>query len=179
MKAIIILFAFSSVVRAQVHSSGYLVMPALFSDNMVLQQKSDVPVWGKALPGEKVVVKAGWGAAARTIVSPDSNWEVHLKTVKAGGPFEMRVMVGDSALVYRNVMLGEVWLCSGQSNMEIPMEGWPPQYPIRNSTEEIRDANYPDIRLFHVARDFSANPQFNCVGFSLNFIRRRTGRALP
>ncbi len=164
MKAVIFLFALASVVRAQVPSSRYLEMPALFSDNMVLQQKSNVPVWGKALPGEQVAVKAGWGAAASTTVNPDSSWEVHLKTVKAGGPYEMRVMVGDSTVVYKNVMLGEVWLCSGQSNMEIPMEGWPPQYPIRNSAEEIRNADYPDIRLFHVARDFSANPQFNCVG---------------
>ena len=164
MKLVTLLFAFANVAWAQAFSHSFLVMPALFSDNMVLQQKSNVPVWGKALPGERVVAKATWGAAAATIVKSDSSWEVHLKTLKAGGPFKLRVFVGDTAIVYKNVMLGEVWLCSGQSNMEIPLEGWPPQYPIRNSAEEIRDANYPDIRLFHVARDFSSDPQSNCVG---------------
>ena len=164
MKLVTLLFAFANVAWAQAFSHSFLVMPALFSDDMVLQQKSNVPVWGKALPGERVVAKATWGAAAATIVKSDSSWEVHLKTLKAGGPFKLRVFVGDTAIVYKNVMLGEVWLCSGQSNMEIPLEGWPPQYPIRNSAEEIRDANYPDIRLFHVARDFSSDPQSNCVG---------------
>ncbi len=164
MKSLVLLIALAAVVQAQTPSSRYLVMPALFSSNMVLQQKSSVPVWGKAEPGEKVSVKGSWGAAAETTVKPDSNWDVHLKTVKAGGPFELRVTVGDSTIVYKNVMLGEVWLCSGQSNMEIPLEGWPPQYPIRNSAEEIRNASYPDIRLFHVARDYSANPHFNCIG---------------
>ncbi len=164
MKFMILLFALVSVARSQSDSSRYILMPALFSGNMVLQQKSDVPVWGKAEPGEKVTVKASWGRTAATTVKADSTWEVRLKTVKAGGPYEVSVTVGDSTIAYKNVMLGEVWLCSGQSNMEIPLEGWPPQNPIRNSAEEIKAANYPNIRLFTVARAVSAKPEFNCVG---------------
>lgn len=164
MRLIILLLALASVVQAQTGSSNYFVMPAIFSDNMVLQQKSDVPVWGKAKPNEKVTVRASWGATAKTVVRPDSNWEVHLKTVKAGGPYDVRVTAGKSVIVYKNVMLGEVWLCSGQSNMEIPLEGWPPQAPIQNSAEEISKANYPDIRLFHVARAIAPTPNYNCVG---------------
>ncbi len=164
MRLAILLFALTSVVQAQTGSSNYLVMPAIFSNNMVLQQKSDVPVWGKAEPNEKVTVKASWGATASTVVEPDSNWEVHIRTIKAGGPYDMRVTVGKSSIVYKNVMLGEVWVCSGQSNMEIPLQGWPPQYPIENSAREISKANYPNIRLFHVARAFSPTPDFQCVG---------------
>lgn len=163
MKSVILLLVLVSAVQAQA-ASRYLVMPAIFSSNMVLQQKSVVPIWGKAEPGTKVTVKTGWGQTARTVVKPDSSWMVHIKTAKAGGPYVVSLNVSDSTIVYKNVMLGEVWVCSGQSNMEIPLEGWPPQYPIENSAQEIKEANYPNIRLFHVARAFSPTPDFQCVG---------------
>ncbi len=139
-------------------------MPSLFSDNMVLQQKTKVNFWGMASPGTSISIKTGWGASAKTTVKRDGTWQVKLKTVKAGGPYEVKLQVGDSSIVYKNVMLGEVWVCSGQSNMEIPLQGWPPDNPIQNSAEEIKAANYPDIRLFSVARAVSASPEFNCVG---------------
>ncbi|MCL5021435.1 MAG: glycosyl hydrolase family 2 [Bacteroidetes bacterium] len=174
MRLVMLLFIFVSLARPQSRgidppnrpdtSLKYVEMPALFSDNMVLQQKSDVPVWGRAAPNQKVTVSASWGRNAETIVKQDSTWMVHLKTIKAGGPYELDITVGDSMIVYENVSLGEVWLCSGQSNMEIPLQGWPPQNPIQNSAEEIDKADYPDIRLFTVARAVSAVPEFNCVG---------------
>ena len=164
MKLLILFFALVSIAKPQTSSSRYLLMPSLFSDNMVLQQRTVVPIWGKAEPGEKVMVKASWGQKSGTTVKTDSSWEVHLRTVKAGGPFEVTVIVGDSTITYKNVMLGEVWLCSGQSNMEIPLQGWPPENPIKNSAEEIAAANYPNVRLFGVARAVSAKPEFNCVG---------------
>ena len=174
MKPVILFFAFISIAAAQARAVGpaaepdtlstYIEMPAVFSDNMVLQQKFDAPVWGRAMPGEKVTVEASWGKKAGTMVKQDSTWMVRIKTAKAGGPYRLQIIVGDSTIVYTNVMLGEVWLFSGQSNMEIPLEGWPPQNPIQNSAEEIERADYPDIRLFTVARAVSAEPEFNCVG---------------
>ncbi len=164
VKLVVLLLTIGSFVQAQSSSPKYFVMPGLFSDNMVLQQKSDVPVWGRAKPNEEVKVKSSWGQKVKTRVKPDSVWEVHLKTVKAGGPYELSITVGDSTIVYENVMLGEVWLCSGQSNMEEPLEGWPPTSLIQNSDEEIKEANYPDIRLFNVEKTYSVEPVSNCGG---------------
>ena len=143
---------------------GVVMMPAIFSDNMVLQQKANVPFWGKAVPGTNITVRGSWKKNARTVVKADSTWELRLQTVKAGGPFEITIAVGDSVIIYRNVMLGEVWLCSGQSNMEMPLEGWPPGNLIQNSEAEIQQANYPDIRLFTITRAVSNVPEFDCAG---------------
>ena len=139
-------------------------IPSIFSDNMVLQQKSNVRFWGKANPGESIEVSASWGASAKTKVNDNGLWKTDLKTIKAGGPYEIKIKIGDSTLVYKNVLLGEVWLCSGQSNMELPLQGWPPQVVVQNSAEEIKEANYPYIRLFNVSRAVSDKPLFNCSG---------------
>lgn len=174
MRLVILLFVFVSLARPQSRDLDppgkpgvppkYIEMPAVFSDNMVLQQKSDVPVWGRAFPGEKVTVEASWGKKAEAIAEQDGTWMVRIRTAKAGGPYKLQITVGDSTITYSNVLLGEVWLCSGQSNMEIPLQGWPPQNLIQNSAEEIEKADYPDIRLFTVARAVSAVPEFNCIG---------------
>ena len=163
MKNIVILFLLATVAQAELRHSA-VIIPVVFSDNMVLQQNANVPFWGKAVPGTKVTVKTSWGKIARTVVKADSLWDVRLATLKAGGPFEVTIIVGDSVVTYKNVMLGEVWLCSGQSNMEIPLEGWPPGNPIQNSEAEIEQANYPDIRLFTVTRAVSISPEFDCAG---------------
>jgi len=167
---IFLLFIFMFVIAAYLYpaeksksNSNFIKLPALFSDNMVLQQKAKVDFWGKANPGEEVVITAGWGVTARAEVKDDSTWIVKVMTKKAGGPYEVKIKIGDSTIVYKNVMLGEVWLCSGQSNMEMPLEGWPDNI-IKNSAEEIKEADYPDIRLYTVARALSAEPEFNCAG---------------
>ena len=149
---------------AEKSNSNFIIMPSLFSDNMVLQQKTKVSFWGKANPGEPVSVNASWDATAKTKVKDDSVWMVKLITKKAGGPYDVKIKIGDSTITYQNVMLGEVWVCSGQSNMEMPLEGWPPENIVKNSAEEIAAANYPDIRLFTVARAVAGEPEFNCVG---------------
>lgn len=163
MKLTVLLLLLFSVANANL-SKSVIQMPSVFSDNMVLQQKTGVNIWGKASPGATISISASWGASAKTKANADSLWRVKLRTVKAGGPYELKLRIGDSTIVYKNVMLGEVWVCSGQSNMEEPLEGWPPDNPIQNSVEEIREANYPDIRLFAVSRAVSAEPEFNCVG---------------
>ncbi len=163
MKLLMLLLSMFAMAKADSNRT-FIRIPSVISDSMVLQQKTQVKLWGMANPGEAVVVKASWGATARTKVKADSMWEVNLKTTKAGGPYEVSLTVGDSVIVYRDVMLGEVWVCSGQSNMEMPLEGWLPENPIQNSTQEVQEANYPEIRLFSAARAVSNIPEFNCSG---------------
>lgn len=139
-----------------------LEIPAIFSDNMVLQQRSNVPFWGKAKPGLTVNLKASWGASAKGIVKDDGTWMLKIKTPKAGGPFTVDLHIGDKVIHYSNVLIGEVWLCSGQSNMEMPLMGWPPADTINNSAYEISNAVYPEIRFATVQRAFSDEKQYNC-----------------
>lgn len=164
MKILLFLFTAFSLVTAQVEKKNVLEMPSIFSDNMVLQQKSFAPFWGKAEPKLKVVIKTSWGASSKTEVNNEGQWQTKIKTPKYGGPYTINIKIGESSIIYKNVLIGEVWLCSGQSNMEMPLEGWPPRDTIANSKYEIANANYPKIRLFTVARIFSDKPEFNCSG---------------
>ncbi len=144
--------------------SGNIEMPSIFSDNMVLQRNTDVSFWGKAEPNMKISINTTWGESSNTIVNSDGKWLTKIKTPQAGGPYEVNLQIGDSVITYKNVLIGEVWLCSGQSNMEMPVQGWLPANPILNSKEEIEKANYPSIRLFTVARAISNKEEFNCKG---------------
>ncbi len=137
---------------------GKIHLASLFSDNMVLQQQRLVPVWGTGDPGAKVIVTATWGASAETNVDSSGKWMIRMQTPKAGGPYVMQVRMGDTLLQYQNVMTGEVWLCSGQSNMEMPLQGWPPNTFVEHSAEEISAATNGNIRLVSVPRASSLTP---------------------
>ena len=139
-------------------------MAPVFTDNMVLQQQSEVPMWGRGTPSARITVHATWGINAATRTDPNGSWMLRLTTPAAGGPFVITVGHDDTTLVLRNVMVGEVWLCSGQSNMEMPLQGWPPSDTIMQWKGEIQNSTYPGIRLFSVRRTFSASPEFSCEG---------------
>jgi sialate O-acetylesterase len=140
-------------------SYGNISLPGIFSDNMVLQQKSDVTIWGWAKTGEKVVLKADWiPAEISTTADNQGKWSLALKTPEAGGPYNINLK-GYNELNLKNVLIGEVWLCSGQSNME-----WSASSGINNAEEEIKNANYPDIRFFSVYHATSLYPQDHCTG---------------
>lgn len=144
-------------------ASAKITLPALFADNMVLQQKSDDPIWGWATPGERITVEGSWNnVAVTTKVNDKGEFILKIKTPKAGGPYTLTIK-GNETIVLHNVMMGEVWVCSGQSNMELPMQGWPGA-TVKNSAEEIKNADYPDIRLFTVQRDIAFSAQKNCAG---------------
>lgn len=161
----LLIFALHENINAQNNPiKDKLMLPSVFSDNMVLQQKTEVPFWGKGIPNHEIQIKAGWGATAMAYVTKDSLWITKIKTPKAGGPYDVTVQSGESAIQYKNVLIGEVWLCSGQSNMEMPLEGWPPYAMVKNSAEEIKNANYPEIRLFTVEKAVSNKPEFDCTG---------------
>ncbi|MCX6909131.1 MAG: sialate O-acetylesterase, partial [Verrucomicrobia bacterium] len=91
-------------------------LPLMFSDNMVVQRETSATLWGWASPGEKISVAASWGEHATTAASADGEWKLKLKTPKAGGPFTITIK-GNNTIELKNVLAGEVWLCSGQSNM--------------------------------------------------------------
>ncbi len=133
-----------------------LSLPAVFSDNMVLQQNTDITIWGKATPGTKITVSGDWGESASATVRKNSKWQVTIPTIEAGGPYNLSVNSKDTTITIQNVLFGEVWLASGQSNMEMPLEGWPPNDTIMNSAQTIANSENPDIRMFTVTRNMSS-----------------------
>ncbi len=136
---------------------GQIKLPAVIGDNMVLQQKSEVAIWGWGDPGSEVRVSGSWSKdTVKGKISNQSVWNVKLKTPAAGGPFTVSIK-GRDEVVLRNVMIGEVWICSGQSNME-----WSADSKIVNTEEEVKNANYPNLRLFHVKKLGSESAQDNC-----------------
>jgi sialate O-acetylesterase len=159
-KTCLLLALFAQVLLAQ--ESPFRLAP-LFGDGMVLQQKKSVPIWGKGIPGSSIVVRTSWKRESSTRVEPDGSWKLAISTPSAGGPYELTIRHDDMEVTLKNVLVGEVWLCSGQSNMEMPLAGWPPD-TILNAAEEISHSLYPAIRLFKTRRAYSANPEATCTG---------------
>lgn len=140
-----------------------VVLPGIFGDNMVLQQQSEAQFWGKAAPGKKVVIRPSWSSQAVTAaVGKDGRWQAAVPTPAAGGPYTIELSDGES-LTLRDVLIGEVWLCSGQSNMEMPMRGFPNQ-PVEGSADVIiRAKAATPIRVCTVQRATARTPQEECT----------------
>jgi len=147
-----ILFAISSTMFAKI------ILPSVFADNMVLQQNSKVAIWGWSDPDETVKIVTSWNSKDTIKAKADnsSKWSTTIKTIGAGGPYSIRIL-GSSKVELKNVMLGEVWICSGQSNME-----WSVNAKIINGEEEAAKATNPDIRIFHIQKIGAQYPQENC-----------------
>ena len=131
------------------------VLPAIFSDNMVLQQQTQIPIWGQAGKRKEVKLTASWDG--KTYIAPtdsEGNWKIEIQTPNAGGPYDISISDGKE-IKLSNVMIGEVWICSGQSNMEMPIKGWG---KVMNFQQEINQANHPDIRLYQVKKTISPIP---------------------
>lgn len=120
-------------------------LPAIFGDHMVLQQKQANPVWGWAAPGETIMVKIH-GQSHMTEADEKGYWRVHLRPLPAGGPYRLEIESERSKFYFDDVLVGEVWICSGQSNM-----AWPVRI-TNTATLDILTANYPKIRLLTVPR---------------------------
>src|SRR6266436_5597272 len=133
-------------------SSAYaeVRVPAIIGDNMVLQADIKVRVWGKASPGERVAVSFN-SKNAQSTADQQGHWQTFIGPFKAGGPFELTVR-GSNTLTFKNVLVGEVWICSGQSNMEWPLVN------AKGGAESVAQANYPEIHLFTVQKSTSASP---------------------
>jgi len=128
-------------------------MPYVFSSNMVLQRNMDIPVWGWASPGERITISLG-EQKIRAKAEESGKWLVKLSALEAGGPYVMTIE-GKNEIKFSNVMIGDVWVCSGQSNMEWRV------LQSNNVEEEIASANHPDIRLFTVPNKIDKEPQNN------------------
>lgn len=126
-------------------------LPSVFADHMVLQRGQEVPVWGWANPRERVQISF-LGEEYRTKADENGKWKLVLPRMKAGGPYEMQIE-GKNTITLKDIMIGEVWLCSGQSNMEWPMKR------VRDSVYEINAANKPLIRLYRVKHKVSPTPE--------------------
>ncbi len=132
-------------------------MPAIFSDNMVLQQGVAAPVWGKADPGEKVTVSFG-GSEVSAVADKDGKWMVKLPASKVSGQAAEMKISGKNSITIKNILVGNVWLASGQSNMEFPLSR------VNNAKEVMAKANYPEIRYFLVRKNPQLTPQDDCQG---------------
>lgn len=133
-------------------SEAAIKLPAFFMDNMVLQQQTDAPMWGWATPKKEVRVAPSWTDEVYTTrTDKQGRWRLSIPTPKAGGPYEIRLSDGEE-LTLKNVLLGEVWICAGQSNMEMPMKGFKNQ-PVENGNLDAARGTNPNIRLFTVKRN--------------------------
>jgi sialate O-acetylesterase len=133
-----------------------LKLPKVFADNMVLQRDKPIKIWGWAKKGEAVSVSFNQ-QTAKAMPDSQGNWQLTLNSMTHGGPFEMIINQESEKMVLHNILIGDVWICSGQSNMEMPIEGWGGD-SIKNATSEIKAASFPQIRLFTVERALSYSP---------------------
>jgi len=132
-------------------------LPAIISDNMVLQQSTEAAIWGWASPGEQVAVTLA-GQKVAAVADGEGKWSAKLPNPKPGGPYELTVAGTANTIVVRNVLVGEVWLCSGQSNMVWPMS------QDANAATELPAAKFPKIRLFQVPALFQEQPVDDVAG---------------
>ena len=143
----------------ELNESSDLEFSPLFSNHMVLQQQDEVAFWGTSSPMKEVTISGSWGQKTSTTADAEGNWRLKLSTPKAGGPFEVTIETSDNSNTLKDVLVGEVWLASGQSNMEMPLEGFLPNEPIDNYKEEVASADYPQIRYFDVPRTIATSPE--------------------
>ncbi|WP_242155644.1 sialate O-acetylesterase [Aestuariivivens sediminis] len=155
-RILISLLLFQTAVYSQ------LEMPPLFKDHMVLQQQEMVSIWGTDQPHTTIRVAGSWNESASTTTDNKGKWKVKLQTPEAGGPYSVSIE-GSNKVVFTDVLIGEVWLCSGQSNMEMPVKGFQSQ-PVIGSHEAILNSTNDQIRLFTVARHPSLTPVENISG---------------
>ena len=137
-----------------------LSVAGIFGDAMVLQQQTAAPIWGQAQPDAKVKIRASWqNKAVVTNADQDGKWQTTVNTPAAGGPFVISVESGRQRIEFKNVMSGEVWICSGQSNMQWKMRGFGPDH----WKEDVQKAQSPQIRLCQVPQTLSLKPQDDIV----------------
>nr|MBC8298490.1 hypothetical protein [Pelagibacterales bacterium] len=130
----------------------------LFSDDMVLQRNSEVPIWGEADANQEISIQSSWNQKKTTTkADSDGNWSVKIETPEAGGPYNIDIISSNSNVKLSNVLIGEVWITSGQSNMQMTLNGYTHE-PVLGSLDMIANANNTNIRLFTFKRVTSNKP---------------------
>jgi hypothetical protein len=146
-------------------------MPNIINNNMVLQQNTLVSIWGWATSGTSIIVKASWGASDTIVSDANNKWITKLKTPIAvsgeANAYNLTIQGPVNTITYSNILIGEVWLCGGQSNMSFSM-GPCGESPtgVYNSAAEIAQATYPNMRIFRVPNANALTPQTNTTGGS-------------
>ena len=136
-----------------------VTLPKIFGDNMVLQRSKPISIWGWANAGEKVIVQFNQQQKS-AVADKTGKWQLMLQPENAGGPYQLLV-TGKNKISLQNILVGEVWICSGQSNMEMPIEGWG---KINNYETEVANADYPMIRHFKVPNTVSTTLKDDVTG---------------
>jgi len=140
-----------------------LKLSALISDNMVLQQNSEIKIWGKASATQDVKVRVGWQKKPlHTTANDKGDWIVTVKTIQAGGPYKIVVYAKKDKIEVNNIQLGEVWFCTGQSNMEMQIGGFSDS-PVYGMDDALLNSN-SNVRLFYVKRNVGSTPFDTCSG---------------
>ncbi|RXM41910.1 sialate O-acetylesterase [Flavobacterium sp. YO64] len=155
------------VLSAKLSLSAQVKLPALVSDNMVLQQNAKVNLWGWASPNEKINIQLGWSNLPVNVTADaEGNWKTTVDTPKGGETAYNITIEASNKITLKNILIGEVWLCSGQSNMFFPVgreEGtW--KTGVKNYEEEVKNAVFPNIRLFTVALNATVKPLEDVTG---------------
>lgn len=159
----LLLFAFS----IQYTIAQIITMPNVIGNNMVLQQNTQVPIWGWAAEGTSITITSSWGQTVTTTAVNTGKWMTKIQTPVAmagqAPTYALAVAGPVNTITFSNILIGEVWLCSGQSNMWFPMNYIDATYPgVVDYTTEIAAANYPNIRFFAVPKANAASPALNC-----------------
>lgn len=144
---------------AAISSFAEIRLPAVFSSNMVLQQQSDVTIWGWSSPGEKIFITTSWNNTTDSVnATAGANWKLSVATPVAGGPYTITLKASNT-IILENVLIGEVWVCSGQSNME-----WSSLNGLPEIDKELPTSTNANIRFFHIPKTTASYPQDNCAG---------------
>lgn len=148
---------FLTFVFNNLQTSAAIRLPSILGSHMVLQQNSEVKLWGWCSPAEKITIKTSWDTITYHAIGESSaKWSQKIKTPTAGGPFKITI---NEIIVLDDVMIGEIWLCSGQSNME-----WSGDQGLKQSLDEAPKATNQNIRFFYIPKSTSEFPQENCEG---------------
>jgi len=141
---------FVIIIMLTVSVAAKIKLPKLISDGMVLQRETELTIWGWASPKEHVEIEF-MGKTYATISDKKGNWDIKLPKLKAGGPYKM-IIKGENTITIKDILIGDVWLCSGQSNMELTMQRAKPLYE-----DEVANASNPNIRQFEVPDVYNFN----------------------
>lgn len=152
------------LILAGIQMQAKIKLPALFSDNMMLQQQSTAPIWGWGTKGASISIRTSWDQKLyKATADANGKWKTQLKTPSFGGPYTIEVAEAANKVLIKNVLIGEVWLCSGQSNMEMPLKGFPGQPVLKGNETIVKSANN-NIRLITVPRATVLEPLDNFEG---------------
>ncbi|WP_346239140.1 sialate O-acetylesterase [Niabella insulamsoli] len=150
----------SVIIVCSLQSNGTIWLPHIFASNMVIQRDQPIAIWGTSNANEKITVSLG-EQVATALSNQQGKWHITLKPMPWGGPYDCTISAHEEKRILHNILIGDVWICSGQSNMEMPVSGWS---HVNNAEKEISDANFPKIRLFTVEKATSFMPKTDLAG---------------